>query len=442
MVNKIAGVTITDLDTGIDNYYGVSSKGSLELMKQKQPLIPIAKDSNSNLDYQPWGKDNKEPFRIWEEGNSITEIQSVLDLKSRFLYGNGYFVGKVTGVDDEGNETLKSVWDPAINKFLVQAGFQKYLMNACINYYWFNIVFPNIILSKDRKTITNISALDSTECRQGKQNQTNGLIEKCYISANWKTSNNPDGTTILPTLNPFFPEYDLQNGKNHSYIFPLAYSSPTCKYYPVSSWNAVRKSGWLTVAKRIPEFKNKLFENQASIKYVINTTRQWWEWKYKNFAQLTQDERSKIVRNEVAQFESTMTGNEGAGKVLMSTGFIDNQGKLIPGWTIETLTNKFGSNDYIEDSQEATSKIIAGLGMPSALLNLLGTGAKMGGGSGTDIRVAFNLYLNSIEPHRDLILEPWNLALRFNGFGDDLRIKLKYKQITTLENRKETELTK
>ena len=442
MVGQVAGLTITDLNTGIDNYYGVNSKGMLEVMKEQQPLIPIQKQTGSSLEYQPWGIDNKEPFKIWEEGNSITEIQSVLDLKARLLYGNGSFIGKVTGVDDDGNEIFQPIWDPKINTFLTQAGFQKYLMNACINYYWFNIVFPNVILSKDRKTITNITALDSTECRQGKQNTSNGLIEKCYISANWRTATNPTDTTILPTLNPFFPEYDLQNGKNFSYVFPLAYSSPTCKYYPVNSWNAVRKSGWLKVAKNVPEFKNKLFEQQASIKYVINTTRQWWEWKYKGFDQMTQDKRSEIVRKEVSQFEATMTGNDGAGKVLMSTGYIDNTGKLIPGWTVETLTNKFGSGDYIEDSQEATSKIIAGLGMPSSLLNLLGTGSKMGGGSGTDIRVAFNLYLNSLEPHRDLILEPWNMALRHNGYGDDLRIRLRYKQITTLENRKETEITK
>ena len=434
----VTGITITDTDLGIDNYYAVNSKGSLELMKQNVPVIPIQKQINTTLEFQPWGIDNKEPFRILDEGNSITEIQSGLDFKARMLYGNGFFVTKVTGIDEEGNEILKPIWNTEINKFLNEAGFQRYLLNAATNLYWFNIVFPNVILSKDRTKITNIAALDTSECRLAKQNTTNGLIEKTYISANWRTVANPVDATILPNINPFFPEFDLRTGKNFSYIYPLAYSSPGNKYYPVNSWNAVRKSGWLNVAKKIPEFKNNLFENQSSIKYIINTTKQWWEWKYKGFKEMTQAERNTIINKEKQQFQDAMTSNSAAGKMLMSTGYVDDRGNLIPGWTVETLTNKFASGDYIEDSQEATSKIIAGLGIPSSLLNLLGTGSKMGGGSGTDIRVAFNLYINTIESHRDLILEPWNFALRYNGFGDDLRIVLKYKQITTLENRQET----
>lgn len=435
----VAGLTISDTNNGYDTHYVVLNDGSLATIKGQQPLIPVLKQTGSTFDFQPWGTDNKEPFRIWEAGNSIPEIQSGLDLKSRLLYGNGYFVARITGIDAEGNEQFAAVSDEKINSFLINAGFQRYLLTAPTYFYWFNIVFPQVILSKDRKSIAHISALDTTECRWGKQNKTNGLIEKCYISANWKTTNNPSDTNILPVLNPFFPDYDLQTGKNYSYIYPLSYSSPTCKYYPVNSWDAVRKSGWLDVAKKIPQFKQRLFDNQLSIKYHIQTTKQWWEWKYKGFEQKTQEERTKLMREELTRFEQAMTGNDAAGKAIMSTGYVDDRtGKHIPGWKIDTLSNKFGSGDYIEDSQEATSKIISGLGIPSSLLNLLGTGSKMGGGSGTDIRVAFNLYINSIESHRDLILEPWNFALRYNGFGNDLKIKLRYKQITTLENRQES----
>lgn len=438
----VAGLTITDAEQGIDNHYVVMANGDVSLVKSQQPLIPIQKQTGNTFEFQPWGTDNKDPFRIWEEGNSIIEIQSGLDLRSRLLYGNGWIVGRITGVDAEGNEIFEPIWNKEINNFLVNAGFQRYLMSACTYYYWFNIVFPQIILSKDRKKITHITALDTTECRWGKQNQKNGLIEKCYVSANWRTTNNPTDTTILPVLNPFFTMYDLQNGKNFSYIYPLSYATPTQKYYPVPSWDAVRKSGWLKVAQKIPDFKLNVFEQQLSSATHIETTKQWWEWKFKGFEQMTQEERSTLVKAELQRFTNTMTGNNGAGKTIMSTGYVDDRtGNYIPGWKINKIDTKFGTGDYIEDSQEATSKIIAGLGIPSSLLNLLGTGSKMGGGSGTDIRVATNLYLNSVEAHRDLILEPWNFALRYNGFGDDLKIKLRYKQITTLQNGTESEPT-
>jgi hypothetical protein len=241
-------------------------------------------------------------------------------------------------------------------------------------------------------------------------------------------------------LNPYFPDEDLKNSKGFRYVYPLNYPSIGNKYYPKPTWNALRTSGWLDVAESIPKYKKHFFENQLTLKYHIETTREWWEWKYKGFENMAQEERIVLIKKEQQSFEAAMTGQNGVGKSIFTTGYVDDRsGNYIPGWKITELKNHFGKGEYLEDNNEAKSHVILGMGIPSALLNILGSGTGMSAGSGTDIRVAYNLYINTITAHRDLILEPWNFILQYNGFGDDIVIKTRYNQITTLENKSEQE---
>jgi hypothetical protein len=436
----VAGLTIKDgINHNADTHY-FNINGNLEWKKTKKPTNTYKKEQlYSSGEIIPWGKDNNEPQRIVEDGRKLVEIESILDLKGRLLYGNGIIVGRITGLDEQGNEIFTPVYDPKIQQFLKKAGFYKYFLKASLYFYWMPILFPEIIMSYDRKSIAYCNLLETNECRWGKPNESTGIIENCYVQADWKQRLHSDSVKI-PVLNPYFPDEDLKNSKGFRYVYPLNYPSIGNKYYPKPTWNALRTSGWLDVAESIPKYKKHFFENQLTLKYHIETTREWWEWKYKGFENMAQEERIVLIKKEQQSFEAAMTGQNGVGKSIFTTGYVDDRsGNYIPGWKITELKNHFGKGEYLEDNNEAKSHVILGMGIPSALLNILGSGTGMSAGSGTDIRVAYNLYINTITAHRDLILEPWNFILQYNGFGDDIVIKTRYNQITTLENKSEQE---
>jgi len=48
------------------------------------------------------------------------------------------------------------------------------------------------------------------------------------------------------------------------------------------------------------------------------------------------------------------------------------------------------------------------------------------------------MYIETIEPHRDIILEPLRFISQYNGWPSELRWKFTYSQIATLQGGQET----
>lgn len=413
-----------------------------KLPKSQKPTNHVVKSIGTGK-VSPWGKDNKEPQNILADIRNTPALQSVLNWKGRMLYGNGCYLAAATDLDANGNEILKPIKDDRIQQFLDRSYFEQYIRAACANYYQLENLFPEMILTKDKKEIYSINRLKTAFCRWGVQNQSTGLIDKLFYHSDWaKAGVNASDAAELNVLNEYDPFNHLQEIGAHKVVYRYRdYCADDRIYYNEPSWGSIRNSDWLNVAQQIPVFKKYLFENQAAIKYEVQTTREWWTWKYKGFEDMKQEDRMAIMIKEKKAFETTMAGNEGAGKSLFTTGFIDGaSGKFIPGWTIKPLTNKFGSNDYLEDMQEATAQMLIALNVPPSLMGI-SPGKKFGAGSGSDVRELYNMYMAMQELERDLILEPWYLAFRKNGYPSDIRMVFKYAIITTLDKNHETQIS-
>jgi len=411
------------------------------LKKRNKPTTHVKKDTSANK-ISFWGKDNLEPQHIMNDIRSVPAIRSVLALKGKMLYGLGCFLGAVEDKNEHGFEVIKPIKDEKIEAFLKRSYFEQQIRVACANYFNLENPFSEIILTKDRKQVYSVNNLKAAFCRWGKQND-DGIIEKLYYHSDWRSARNNGGDSQeISVLNEFAPLEHLRASSEHKLVYRYRDNTPDDRvYYQEPVWNSIRTSEWLEVAKKIPVFKSSLFDNQASVKYHIQTSKEWWEWKYKGFMDMSMEDRIKIMNKERSQFENTMTGTNGAGKALFSTGYVDKAtGNYIPGWKIDTLTNKFGSADYIEDMQEATAQIFTALNFPPTLAGI-SPGKKFGAGSGSDIREAYNMYMAMQEMERDLLLEPWYTAMEYNGYPSDIRLVFRYPIITTLDKNSETKIT-
>jgi hypothetical protein len=404
------------------------------------PTSPIDKLTANGL-IAPWGPGNDFPQIVKADIAKSTILGPVLDWKTRAIYGKGIIYGKVTGYKEDGTEIFQRQKDAVVQEFFRKSNLNRFGFEGLQGLNYYAMAFPELIVSNDRSQITSICIQDTPFCRYSSQTLGQAVPPWVYISANWPAAAPGDGyTTRVPVLDPYHdPVESLRNDtRGYKYIFPLALPSPGNALYQLIAWDPIRKSGWLDVAQAIPEFKKQLFINQLSIKYIIEADIRYWEWKYPDWSEKSESQRKGIIAEELDAFEKTMSGTSGAGKSVMSVTMPDpNGGPPISVFKVTAIDDKIKSGLYVEDSQEASSHIYTALQVDPTLSGI-SPGKGMGAGSGSDKRVAANLFVNTHSFHQDLILEVLNLVRDYNGWDPELEFRFLNPEINTLDKPSES----
>ncbi len=335
-------------------------------------------------------------------------------------------------------EVFTPIMDQEIEMFLKRSNVKRYLIEGAMDFYWFYNLFPELILTGDRKKVASITVQESTFSRWGKQNPKTGVVDNCYISANWDRGNNPSDLAQVSVIDPYYDAVEsTRDRREYKYIYPLSYPTPGKIYYQLATWDTARTSKWLGLAKKIPTFKEALLDNQISIKYHIEVATYWWTWKYPDWDSKKLEDRVLLMKKELKEFTDIMTGVANAGKFFMSAFHSDPlSGKEYAGWKITPINDPVKDGKYIEDSQEASSHLLFALGVDATLISTV-PGKGVGGGSGSDKREAFNMYISLVQAHQDIILEPLEFISDYNGWTarlPGLTWKFRNSMLQTLNN--------
>lgn len=387
---------------------------------KKDPSSPVERPKNTPNNVALWGDSNEYPSEVYEEARKNSIIPSTIEWKARTIRSGGVSYG-VIQADEQGNETFKKVRIPEVEEFLQFNDLESYLEEALSDMYWFGHIFPEIGLRKDREKIVALVNQEAMFCRFRKQNPKTGKIEEVILNAEWPMYKE-DLITVIPVIDRYWnPVGQIRNSSAYKFMIPISYSSPGRLYYQEPSWHSVINGKWLEVANRIPEFKNHLMNNQMSIKYMIHIPMEWWEWKYPGFntsGKYTEAKRKELMKKELENFNSLLSGVDSSGKTLMMTFKTDSNGKEYTKWQITQLTNKKESGEYIEESQEASSHILYALGVDGTLIGNT-PGKQMGAGSGSDKRIAWNIFMMNNKPIQDKVLKPLDIISRYNKWMVD-----------------------
>jgi hypothetical protein len=405
------------------------------------PSAPVDKTATAGL-LAPWGPGNDWPQQVLTALVKSTILSPVLDWKTRAVYGSGIVYGKVMGYKPDGSEIFQPSRDPVVREFFRRSNLTRYGFEGLQGLLYFGHAFPEVVLSNDRSQITSVTIQDAPFCRFATQQAGQALPPWVYISANWPAAQPGDGyTERVPTLDPYYNAIDdlRADKRGYKYIWPLSVSSPGNALYQVPAWTVILKSRWFDVALAVPEFKKQLFDNQLSIKYLIEADVRYWEWKYPDWKEKKDGERKQIIGEELNAFEQTMAGTAGAGKTLLSVTMPDptDPSKMIKVFTITALDDKIKSGLYIEDSQEAASHFYTALQVDPTLSGI-SPGKDMGSGSGSDKRVAFNVFVATHSFYQALLLEVLEFIRDYNGWDPDLEFRFLSPQVNTADAKKET----
>jgi hypothetical protein len=371
-------------------------------------------------EYASWGDDNLFPQRIIELASKSTELPSLLEWKARAAQGKEVlpFVRKY---DPAKNKLVDYfVDDPEIWGFLTSIQTKRYLREAYNDFFWFWNVFPDMIKSNGLDKIAYIGTHDASHCRWAVMNDQ-GIIEKCWVSPNWGIGMvTKENAGIHSVVDPYsvgnVDKLKADTGIKR-FVYPLSYPSPGKMYYQLSPWDGFRTSGWMAIAEKIPVFKAAIMKNQMHIKYLIKIPTNYWASVYEGWEDKTEDEKNACKIETLNNINEKLTNVENAGKSILNEVGYDAEGNVLPGWDIEVIDDKMKEGAYLEDSQEASAHLMRALGLDPTLVGQ-GPGRNMGAGSGSDKRVAFNMYCALQTPYRDVILEPFHFIALYNGWKD------------------------
>jgi hypothetical protein len=429
-----------------DNYSvafmpGISAAVSTEVKKITRPNFTINKDA-ANQEILFWGDDNDFPQNVIGDVRKDPEIGTLLNKQAALLYSSGLSWGIPKIVDGvKRYEPLTDAENLVVKEFNRKTNINRYVSETAKDLYWFSNAFPEIILEGSGKKIIQICAQAAEECRFGTQNKSTGLIDTCYINAQW-----PDGkandplTKKIPVLDSYYdPASQLrENLKGLNYIYPISVATPGNKFYQLADWNSIRESGWLEVSQEIPKFKKALLKNQMHLKYHIQISQLYWEKKFPGWSKLSDKEKNTKMREELDAIQATLVGAQNAGKSIRSIIHHDfnGAGKEFEMMKITPIDDKIQDGKYLEDGKDASTYKMSAIGLHPALIGTLPNNGMAGAGS--NIREAYNLHMFLAKPMQDLILEPLNnLIIPFNGWNPEMEYYFNNQLMTTLDAGKE-----
>ena len=426
----------------------------------------------NNLKVAPWGEDNRFPQNIENLMAYCGIGRSALEWKAKMLYGGGIIPGQLTGIDPNTQEDIFTPLDRVKHKhvydFISTQQFFRFMIEYLQDWVWFANCFPEIILSKDCKTITGLVHQESCDARL-KQMDESGSINKVYLSKLWGASkdqhakfdpnkkmkglmDNP--SELSDSYKEFISELpciDMYNATESlkkiaeslkskaglkSAILPVNWPSPNKTYYQVATWDGARLGGWIEIACKIPSMLKTLYEKAFQIKYHIEVPETYFERKYgfEIWHAKTGVEQEAEKMTLLEKMNDFLSGDENAFASFVSFFEIDSHDhKEYARIKITPIEDKSRIDKELLTSSAADIQTLIAMNVHPTLFGAgtIGTGSQRSGGS--DIREAFLVYNASLVLERRVLLQPLYLVRDYNNWGSDIEFRIRDTVLTTLD---------
>ncbi len=383
-----------------------------------------------------WGDDNLFCNRLIDDLKNTPVLSGATHMKVRMAIGKGFEPYLRTAYDPaSGKETLEPVLDNEVLDWFEFNQTHQYSYANIYNMLGLGLSATQFVITNDRSKIAKIHSPDISMVRIGRKNKQ-GINEDIYLCADWESkggaSFNPDYQVKIPLLsvgNEYFDLKSRTSGFEFAVLHRLLLNG--ANEYPWPLWYAAHH--WVDISRSIPIIKKAFHKNQMAIKYVIYVHNSYWE-KLEAFKNAKDDKtRIEIKKAKHKEINDWLTGNENAGKTIVSGCYYDQVTKqMIKEIEIIVLDDKFKEGKMLPDNAVADKQILFSILFNPAILgsNLLGDGASGGGGSGSDIREAFLVLLMQMESERQMNAQTLNLVKRYNGWNrlesDSKRLVFRY----------------
>lgn len=385
-----------------------------------------------------WGSNNDFPTKANELIRSVGVLNTGLKFIRNFTIGQGIFACRVKGYDEQGNEQLEILNDPKLVSFCQGRMVRRYLEKAARDYLKYGKSDVQLIPNLEGTEMVGLNTLNSVYTRYTEA--SDGIILQCIISGKWPDTPSSGDFEKIDLLDEYDPFMDLEirrlKGaiKGKSFIYSIRDSWSNNDYYSEPIWYSAYLAGWIDVAKLVPGFLRKAFQNQITWKWHVQIPYSFWDRKFPVTEYKDISARQSAIEEYMDKIEANLCGADNADKPIFTFFEINpNNGKTEEQWIITALDNKYKENDKLITSAAANSEILFSL-----MLNPNVLGAGMPGGiysgnqGGSNIREAFLVNIANAWLDRQNLLDPLELYLNFNGVKD-VQLRFRNTILTTLD---------
>jgi len=392
---------------------------------QKDFTDPPKQDADQGTEFAKWGASNNQPNKEYARYLENTGVlSSGTDIISRISIGRGPMPVRVVSRDPDGTEQLETIDDPDIQQWLTDNNITTFAQETILDVVQTGHCFSQLLANRARNHINRIRRTDASLCRFEKRKK-GGAIDNIYISHEWgskATSADSEYVKKVPLLDIDNPLMSLVDEDGQLKALPAEFAIASHyrlynrQYYALPLWYTVRK--WCDISMGVPEMKAYMFNNQMTIKYVIQIDEQYWISRWKGWNGLTDAEQASRRETVLKEFDEWLSGNENAYKSLITpTRTNVATGAAEPLVKIEVLEDKIKEGKLLPDNAAADSQILFALALNPALLGVDMPGGMYGGGKGgSNIREAFLVQILIREVERAFVAKPLNVVARVNGW--------------------------
>lgn len=394
--------------------------------------------------YIEWGDSDKLPIELSSKVRKNGSASSAMRVKERAHYGNGLTLYKTT-VSDNGKKVINYhplEQNTEIYSFLKKIKYKLFLQETIKDLEWFNICFPEFVLSPDRTKIASVRRQKTAWTRFAAPDDS-GTIDKIYISSKFGTSSNIDVennpfVSEIPLMSIYAtPEEIIAHCKKNNidrFTIPFGYATLDESFYPEADWHAILNSGWLEVANSVPQYKLSIFLQQVSIKYIIEIDERYFQKVYnEEWVKFSIEEKQRIRKELIQSITDNLGGTDNAGKSISSIMFQNEKGEQVSAVKITAIDDKFKDGSYLPEAEAANSEVLFAMGVDPSVIGAGIPGGKLGAGSGSDKRVAFNIMQSLKTADRDVTLSILEFIQEFNKWDDTIQFAFENTEITTLD---------
>lgn len=382
-----------------------------------QPDQSVEKLFGVNDDMVPWGDNNQFPKEWEDEIEKNDTLTDAIEKEVDRIVAGGIEYG-YEEISPEGEKVFKYFTDPEIDEFLNHPLQQYTFQQITRDYIVHRLPVAELLFDSTKSKCVGISGIPAVHFRWGKQGN-DGYILNGYYNRNWYLGRkSTDADTIkIPVIDPLIDTVDLI--KTEVGVLKYVYRIPIVShrtYYPLAPAYTAKTSKWLPIINRIADSIDFALINQMSPKYHLEIDQEWLATKYGDrWENATPEEMNLIFMEELQHFNDMMHGVKNVGKNIMTAKSIHKiLNKEYSSWTITELKGSVFESGWIEMLQEGVLHVVKSVGLDPTIQGG-NSGSKMGAGSGSDKREAFNIRMVTAGRHVNSILHPFVFALQYNG---------------------------
>lgn len=374
----------------------------------------------------PWGSNNDLPQQTMAKisVNEIVSSNLLFNIEAAYSFGIKPMVRNPDGTLGECvyREVLDFFEDNDISGF--------YLEQVSDMMAFFN-VFPQIVLSGDRKKIVGLYSLEAAFSRWGSMNPGETQIMRHYYSSLWGSDKKPtiadiEQSAVLSRYNTFADLTEkVARTKDSRFVLQVSMPTPGRTYYADAYWHSIFRSGWYDLSCMIPKNKISILKNNLAVRHIVYISDKYFEGvlKREGIDMSNMAEVNKVRSREIGKISEFINNESGKGSTLMTTKetYASSTGKAIEDKQIDIVPIKAELNggELVSDSEEASNIISYAMGVHPSL-NGATPGKNSGSLGGSDKETLFAMKQSMMRPFQDRLLKPLTLIKKFNGWPQDV----------------------